>query len=232
MYGISLPGVIDAHTSMSSSSERQKECLNLTPIYPRTRTQTLSLSLSMQTQPVPNPFSPLLHSTPSVVHKVETLSNHIIELVIPWLMFFSRDSRLVCGCVQIFFQVVLIISGNLSFLNWLTIAPAIMYMDDRAWAWLFFKKRRNKAAEAQSHFDVLVERAHRWELSPSQSIVIWARRGISIALLFLLAKLSIPVVQNLLSPHQVNDIALYNQFSRVIVIFPLLSPLLSLPLRQ
>ena len=37
----------------------------------------------------------------------------------------------------IFFQVVLILSGNLSFLNWLTILPSIMCFDDKILACCF-----------------------------------------------------------------------------------------------
>ena len=36
-------------------------------------------------------------------------------------------------------QVVLIISGNLSFLNWLTILPCLACFDDASLAWMFSK---------------------------------------------------------------------------------------------
>ena len=38
-------------------------------------------------------------------------------------------------------QVALIISGNLSFLNWLTIIPSIACFDDASLAWMFSGKR-------------------------------------------------------------------------------------------
>ena len=34
------------------------------------------------------------------------------------------------------FQFTLIVSGNLSFFNWLTIVPALACFDDRFWRWL------------------------------------------------------------------------------------------------
>ena len=34
-----------------------------------------------ETQPNPNPMSPLMHSTPKFVHTIETLGNHVIELL-------------------------------------------------------------------------------------------------------------------------------------------------------
>ena len=41
----------------------------------------------------------------------------------------------------IMFQSIIIISGNLSFLNWLTIAPCLASFDDASLAWLFPSKR-------------------------------------------------------------------------------------------
>jgi len=40
------------------------------------------------------------------------------------------------GFFQILFQSVLIASGNLSFLNWLTALPAIFCFDDAFFAWV------------------------------------------------------------------------------------------------
>ena len=42
------------------------------------------------------------------------------------------------GCI--YFKVVLIISGNLSFLNWLTIVPSLACFDDASLSWLFSSK--------------------------------------------------------------------------------------------
>ena len=46
-------------------------------------------------------------------------------------------------------QVVLILSGNLSFLNWLTILPAIFCFDDRSLQWLFSSSSRNRVIRLQ-----------------------------------------------------------------------------------
>ena len=47
------------------------------------------------------------------------------------------------------FQVVIIVGGNLSFLNWLTILPAIMCFDDRALASLFPCSTRDEVLAIQ-----------------------------------------------------------------------------------
>lgn len=46
-------------------------------------------------------------------------------------------------------QVILIISGNLSFLNWLTIVPSLAYFDDRWYAGLFSRATRRRVAHLQ-----------------------------------------------------------------------------------
>ena len=50
----------------------------------------------------------------------------------------SEKSILIIGCI--YFKVVLIISGNLSFLNWLTIVPSLACFDDASLSWLFSGK--------------------------------------------------------------------------------------------
>ena len=90
-----------------------------------------------QTQPVPNPFSFFFHEAPHAWHRFETMGNHLVELLFPWLLLLGRDARFWGGVIQIIFQAVLICSGNLSFLNWLTIAPAIWCFDDAALLWCF-----------------------------------------------------------------------------------------------
>ena len=123
----------------------------------------LKLTVSLlQTQPVPNPIAYYLHQSPEWVHAFEVLGNHFIELVAPFLLLLPRRLAIVGGCIQILFQVrfsinnsalrmycrcasrdvtclqvVLIVSGNLSFLNWLTIVPALACFDDRSVAWMF-----------------------------------------------------------------------------------------------
>uniref|UniRef100_A0A3Q3KIG3 Lipase maturation factor n=1 Tax=Mastacembelus armatus TaxID=205130 RepID=A0A3Q3KIG3_9TELE len=90
-----------------------------------------------ETQPVPNPMSYYMHRSPWWFHRFETLSNHVIELIVPFFTFLGRRMCMVNGAIQILFQVVLIVSGNLSFLNWLTIVPSLACFDDAALSFLF-----------------------------------------------------------------------------------------------
>ena len=74
-----------------------------------------------ETQPNPNPLSWWFHQLPPWFHKLEVLFNHLVELVAPFFVFGPRRARHVAGGLMVLFQVLLILSGNLSFLNWLTL---------------------------------------------------------------------------------------------------------------
>ena len=137
-----------------------------------------------ETQPIPNPLSWWLHALPRWVHVAGAGFNHVVELVAPFLVLGPRRLRIVAGLCFVAFQLMLIVSGNLSFLNWLTIVPAVACFDDRVLAPLLSaSSARGTAAPPRQR-----------------------RRGCSgarrAALALLVGVLSINPVRNLLSPHQ------------------------------
>src|SRR5881394_3573851 len=139
-----------------------------------------------ETQPIPSPISRYLHFAPHWFHNVETAWNHFIELVVPWFSFAPRTARHVAGVLLITFQMFLIISGNLSFLNYVTIIPFLACFDDTL----------------LRHFlpRALVQRAERaaTESEPSRN-----NNGIAVALSIVMIYLSVAPVLNLVSGRQV-----------------------------
>jgi hypothetical protein len=84
-----------------------------------------------ETQPLPNPLSWYCHHLPQWWHKTCVLFTHLGELVVPWFLFVPwRRIRAVAGLIMIYFQLTLIVSGNLSWLNYITIALCIPCFDD------------------------------------------------------------------------------------------------------
>ncbi len=83
-----------------------------------------------ETQPMPNPLSWFFHQLPIWMHKAGVIFNHFIELVVPFGLFGPRPVRITAGILTIVFQVVLIFSGNLSWLNVITIVVALACFDD------------------------------------------------------------------------------------------------------
>jgi hypothetical protein len=94
------------------------------------------LDYHFETQPIPNPASAWFHHLPPWVHAAGVAFNHVVELVGPWLVMFARRPwRLGAAVAMLGFQGSLVVSGNLSFLNWLTIIPVIACLDDDAIRW-------------------------------------------------------------------------------------------------
>jgi hypothetical protein len=92
-----------------------------------------------ETQPMPNPLSWYFHQLPPWFLKSAVLFNHFTELIVPFGYFFPGRVGAAAGAITIVFQLLLIISGNFSWLNWLTIVLCIACFGDRYFAWLPLK---------------------------------------------------------------------------------------------
>ena len=89
-----------------------------------------------ETQPLPNPWSFLLHRSPRPVHRLEVLGTHCVQLVLIWGIFLPQPVAAIAGLCVVGFQALLIVSGNLSWLNYLTLLLAFACFDDRQLAFL------------------------------------------------------------------------------------------------
>jgi hypothetical protein len=94
------------------------------------------LDYYFQTQPIPNPLSWYFHWLPRPVLHGGVAFNHFVELLVPFGYFLPQPFAGIAGLITIAFQLTLIISGNLSWLNWLTIVLAFTTLDDRFLSWL------------------------------------------------------------------------------------------------
>jgi hypothetical protein len=84
-----------------------------------------------ETQPLPNPLSWYLHRSPQWAHKAGVLFTHFAQLLVPWFYFAPAPLCYWAGGLTILFQITLILSGNLSWLNYITIVLCIPCFDDR-----------------------------------------------------------------------------------------------------
>ena len=145
-----------------------------------------ALYYHFETQPLPGPLSRWFHFLPRFFLKMGVWYNFLAELVAPWFIFWPRLARHIAGAVIVFLQVILILSGNLSFLNWLTVVPALACFDDGFWSKLLPRSlvRRAETAIALA------------EPSRPMLITAWVVTAI-------IALLSIQPVLNMLSPRQI-----------------------------
>ena len=94
------------------------------------------LNYYFETQPIPNSLSWYFHWLPEAVHKGGVAFNHVAELLVPFGYFAPQPFAGIAGLLTIAFQGILIVSGNLSWLNWLTLTLCIPTLDDRFLSWL------------------------------------------------------------------------------------------------
>ncbi len=111
-----------------------------------------------ETQPIPNPLSRTFHFLPHWLQRCGVFWNHVVELVVPWFAFGPRLARHIAGILSVSFQITLILSGNLSFLNYLTIVPMLACFDDSLLARLL--PRRLVAASRRGAEEVRPYRFH------------------------------------------------------------------------
>jgi hypothetical protein len=94
------------------------------------------LNYYFETQPMPNALSWYFHWMPHGVHTAGVVVNHIVEVLVPFAYFAAQPVASIAGIITILFQGVLIVSGNLSWLNWLTVVLCIPLISDRWLTWL------------------------------------------------------------------------------------------------
>ncbi|CAK0789536.1 unnamed protein product [Prorocentrum cordatum] len=148
----------------------------------------------IETQPIPNPWSRAFHTLPRPALLFMTACNHVIELVAPWLLLVPwTPAQATFGAAHIVFQFSLILTGNLSFLNWLTIVPGLWCFDDATLVGLLPQATAEQAAAA-----VAAARAASDQPWLCTSSVAGTLR--SCAAVAAIAWLSVPVYNNLLGP--------------------------------
>jgi hypothetical protein len=144
-----------------------------------------ALYYHFETQPIPNPFSVWFHFLPHPVLKFGVIWTFVVELVAPFFIFWPRWGRYVAASIIISFQLTLIVSGNLSFFNWLTILPALACFDDRFWRGALPNFLASYATESQ----LAAKRSRPME-------------GMAWVVVVIVGALSIEPALNLLDPHQ------------------------------
>lgn len=145
-----------------------------------------ALYYHFETQPLPGPLSRWFHFLSHSVLKMGVWFNWLAEIAAPLFVFGPRIGRHIAGVVIILFQFNLILSGNLSFLNWLTIVPALACLDDGFWSKILPRQLVAKARKAGAN------------AVPSKST-----QRIIVFVTVIICILSIPPIGNMLSSGQV-----------------------------
>ena len=82
-----------------------------------------------ETQPLPNPLSWYFHRFPKWFQRQSVVFSHFAQVIVPWGLFAPQPVASIAGALLILHQLLLIISGNYSWLNWLTVVLGVTALD-------------------------------------------------------------------------------------------------------
>jgi Lipase maturation factor len=166
-----------------------------------------------ETQPIPSPLSFAYHFAPAVLQRRMVDTDLWVQLYTAWFVLFPactgawlhpRIERVVRflvrlgGFLQAGFMVGILLSGNFSVLNHLTIIPALACLDDGCWPRFLQPKRHRRLEEQHPKSDDKKENATAAYVEEEETGVPLSRRVIDAMLLCLILSLSRPVIDNLL----------------------------------
>ena len=106
-----------------------------------------ALTVHYETQPLPTWIGWYAHQLPVWFHKLSCRTMFGIELVIPFLIFAPRRPRFFAAWLLMFLQVLILLTGNYTFFNWLTLLLCVSLWDDFFLSHLasFFRRSGKKA---------------------------------------------------------------------------------------
>ena len=89
-----------------------------------------------ETQPLPNALSPFFHRLPRWSHRAGVALSHVVQVAVPFALFAPQPYASVAAALCMAQQLWLIVSGNYSWLNWLTVVLGFSAVGDRYLRWL------------------------------------------------------------------------------------------------
>jgi hypothetical protein len=95
--------------------------------------QLSAMTFHYVSQPLPTFFAWFVYHWPIGFHHISCLLVFIIELGIPFLIFAPRRMRLLSCSALILFQILILLTGNYAFFNYLTILLCLLLLSDRDW---------------------------------------------------------------------------------------------------
>jgi predicted DCC family thiol-disulfide oxidoreductase YuxK/uncharacterized membrane protein YphA (DoxX/SURF4 family) len=109
-----------------------------------------ALRAHFETQPLPTWIGWYARQLPDPVLSVCVFLMFVIELAVPFLIFCGRKPRRVAACVFALFQAAILLTGNYTFFNWLTILLCVTLLDDEALRKLAPRRWRRPPPDADS----------------------------------------------------------------------------------
>jgi len=90
-----------------------------------------ALTYHYHTQPLPTPLAWYVDKLPASAQRFSTAATLTVELLVPFFVFLPRRPRLLAAWIIAIFQTLIMLTGNYTFFNLLTIALCVMLFEDR-----------------------------------------------------------------------------------------------------
>jgi predicted DCC family thiol-disulfide oxidoreductase YuxK len=91
-----------------------------------------ALDVHFMTQPIPTFTSTYVHALPHWILVIALLGVFAVEVVLSWFVFGPRRLRIAFALGTMIFMIAIAATGNYGFFNLLTVAIAVMALDDQA----------------------------------------------------------------------------------------------------
>jgi len=91
-----------------------------------------ALNYYFEVQPLPTPLAWYAHQLPQWLLKTGTAATLAVEILVPFMMFLPRRWRFAAAWITILWQLLIILTSNHNWFNFLTIALCLFLFDDRA----------------------------------------------------------------------------------------------------
>jgi len=92
-----------------------------------------ALQYHFETQPLPPWTSWYAHHLPAGALQAATRGTLVIEGLVPFLIFGPRRIRFLGAAILASLQILILVTGNYGFFNWLTLALCLLCLDDAVW---------------------------------------------------------------------------------------------------
>lgn len=137
-----------------------------------------ALDFHFETQPFPNPLSRFFHFLPPKIHKIGVLGSHFVLLLVPFLYFLPQPFAAIGGVFTLLYQLNIFLTGNYTWLNTVTSVLAFSTISDKLMLFEF----------------------------PISNLSPYPYSNLPVILAGLIIVMSYPVVKNMISADQVQNI--------------------------
>ena len=123
-----------------------------------------ALTYHYWTQPLPNVISWYADKLPLWFQKISVIGVFIVELLVPFFIFFGRRARTIAFWIFAVFQIIVILTGNYCFFNILTIIIGLSLLDDAYLKKIIGQLIENNVKKAGGW--------HRWVVIPIAAVIL------------------------------------------------------------